>query len=100
MTVQRRATAQVLVDLIRTLGDHLGFIRPSVVVGRRSTGAEQVKWSFHNFFQTLTPTVARHISCIRQRFMQPSYRNQIRRGPGCAKGLYCYSVRPSIQAAP
>jgi endoribonuclease Dicer len=35
-TVQRRATAQVLVDLIRTLGDHLGFIRPIAVVDHRT----------------------------------------------------------------
>jgi len=31
--VQRRAIALVLVDLLRTLDDRIGFLRPQAVVG-------------------------------------------------------------------
>jgi endoribonuclease Dicer len=48
-TVQKGAVAHVLVDLIRTLGDQLAFIRPCAVVGHGpSVVSEQVRRSiFH-----------------------------------------------------
>jgi endoribonuclease Dicer len=42
--VQRRVTAFVIVDMLRTLGDHVGFIRACAVVGhgRSSNFPQQV----------------------------------------------------------
>jgi endoribonuclease Dicer len=64
--VQHRATAFVLVDLLKTLGD-IGFIRPYAIVGQgRSADPRQVLSNplrIHSHFKCLLP-VARNIPCI------------------------------------